>query len=134
MSEKRLYLYDAENKEWSLRGLKRSGAILTVPLQSFQSTMGCAQGISAHILSRENIGKKFELSILDPVKIGRVEFLGSVTIKGNKCIPNFIYEKMKEENFFLCAIGDDPEKFFAFRKSKEFIVVNKKFCDVISLF
>jgi len=133
MSERTLYLYDAENWIWSPKNHKRSGAILTVSLQSFQSTMGCTHGKSTHLLNEKNIGKKFELSILDPVRVGEVIFLGIITKNENKYVPEFIYKKMQEEIFFL-RFRSDFENFFAFKQNKEYIIVNTSFCDVIPLF
>jgi len=134
MSERTLYLYDAKNEKWSSETPTRSGAILTVSLQSFNNSgRGCAHGINAHLLNQENIGKKFKLSILDPIEIGEVYLLGIVTRGENKCIPEFIYKKMKEEKFFFRE-GGFVQEFFVFKQNKEYIVVNSDFCDVIPLF
>ena len=137
MPKEMLHLYDAGNTKWSPKGGFRSGAILTVPLSLFTRTSGCTEGAGRSYLNERNIGKRFKLSILDPVKIGEVEFLGIVTKQKNCCIPAFIYKKMKEEEFFL-RLGNEFESFFAFKQDEEYIeeyiVVNTDYCDVVPLF
>jgi len=59
-----------------------AAAILTIPLSQFEREKGCTKG-GAWLLSNSDIGKEFDVKILDPVKLGTCTLLGF----GFKAIP-----------------------------------------------
>lgn len=132
MPRKKLYLYNANNENWGLDNQDGfstlPGAVLTIPIDSFIRTKGCAAPDlkTQTLLSPENIGKQFKIWILDPVRIERVEYCGQVSRTNNECkLPQSIYRRMCEEKFFGSSFNSSV--FHAFKIGTDYVVVNRSF-------
>ena len=123
---KKLYIYDIGNDFYFDSPARIPGAVLTISIELFDRTPGCSCGLGVELLTEENIGKKFDISILDPVIIGAVEFVGI----GQKYIPDSIYKEVTDsfKDFFDCA------NFATFKQGDEYIIVDIDFLDVEPLF
>ena len=126
MPRKRLYLYNAYNNEWFIGTGVRSGALLTFPIGSLYRTQGCVYTDSKtkNLLVEENIGKKFNIEFLDPVRAESVKFCGRVSLRLNSCLPKYMYAHMQENKFFYFF-----NSFFVFKKGREYIVVNTRYIE-----
>lgn len=126
MPKKKLYLYDAYNKKWRPDDGFCPGALLTFPISSLYHIKGCAFSYQRvlTLLVKKNIGKKFDIEFLDPVRVKNVRFCGRVLKGRNQYLPNYIYKYMVDNDFFKFK-----SSFFVFRKEKEYIVVNANFID-----
>ncbi|TSC51916.1 MAG: hypothetical protein LiPW41_683 [Parcubacteria group bacterium LiPW_41] len=89
MSEKkRLYFYS--NSGISMTKGDVFNAMLTTPLSQFPHVDGCSSGKNRDLLTNQNIGKRFKVSIFDPYEIGDCELLGfGIDVVGD--------EEMKKE-------------------------------------
>jgi len=63
------------NNERNFKFESGVAAALSIPLSRFKRTIGCTSG-TARELTKNDIGKKFQVEILDPVKMGVCIFLG----------------------------------------------------------
>lgn len=124
-NERKLYMYNPQNDVYS-DGIATPGAVLTVPIESFDRTPGCTNGVGRELLVAENIGKHVDLKILDPVPIGSVEFCGV----GQEYIPESIYNEVVDSfpDFF------DYGNFATFKQGDEYIIVDTDYLDVEPLF
>lgn len=100
-------------------------AFLSIPLAHFKKTSGCTDG-NAYKLKKSSIGKMFEVSILDPVFIGKCKYLG----RGFNAIPKSDFKtaiKKYEERI------NNYRKFLVFEHilndEKVYIVVEEIWCD-----
>ncbi|MEW6617640.1 MAG: hypothetical protein AB1333_04485 [Patescibacteria group bacterium] len=50
---------------------------MSIPLSRFKKTDGCIDSGNASKLTNDDIGKKFKMEMLDPVKPGIVTYLGN---------------------------------------------------------
>ena len=125
--KKRFYGYNSFNQSISSKTVLSGGVatLLNVPLSHFKKTSGCAEG-NAYKLGKFDIGKAFDVLILDPVHVGKCKFLG----RGFDAIP--------ESNFKVAIKGykeriNYHRKFLVFEKmlnrEKIFIVINEIWCD-----
>lgn len=125
--KKRFYGYNLFNKPFNPKtGLSGEIAVLlNVPLDRFKKTPGCAVG-NTYELDHSHIGKMFEVSILDPVQIGKCKYLG----RGFNTVPESGFKTAikKYEEHINCHNG-----FVVFETilndQKVFIVVNEIWCD-----
>ncbi|MFA5871020.1 MAG: hypothetical protein WC842_04025 [Candidatus Paceibacterota bacterium] len=70
-TKKDLFFYDLDGEESSYG----YHVVLTTPISNFEHVCGCADG-NAGKLGTRDIGKKYDVKILDPIVIGECEFLG----------------------------------------------------------
>ncbi|TSC51922.1 MAG: hypothetical protein LiPW41_689 [Parcubacteria group bacterium LiPW_41] len=125
--EKKIYIYDARNTLYSHKSTCACpAAVLTVAIESFDRTPGCSSRIGREFLTEENVGKNFDISILDPVLVGAVEFVGI----GQKYIPASIYNNVINSFPKFFDYGD----FAVFKQGDEYIIVDTDYLDVKPLF
>lgn len=113
----KLYFYSEDNKEvFSREGFE---VVITRPLDEFKKKEGlCANGKNGHHLLKRNIGKKFNVSILDPYEIGECVYLGS----GIAAVPD---GEIKDE------LQDKlPPGFLVFKNEETLLCVYFLSCDV----
>jgi len=109
-------------------------ALLTIPIAKFSRSIGCCTGKNSKLLSDENVGKNFFLKILDPIKIGRVIYLGNETTLIEK-MPEFPQPEQEDIYYF---ISRNPKCWAVFSKKvgtcTHFIIVRIEHLDVQPLF
>lgn len=129
--KKRFYGYNLFNQSigYKTEFPGNIATLLSAPLSRFKKTSGCADG-NAHKLKKSSIGKMFEVSILDPVFIGKCKYLG----RGFNAIPKSDFKtaiKKYEERI------NDYRKFLVFEHilndEKIYIVVEEIWCDATPL-
>jgi len=96
---------------------------LTIPISSLYRTPGCAFELkkTRKLLIEKNIGKKFDIEFLDPVRAKSVRFCGKISKKANFCLPEYIHKHMVDNDFF-----EFISRFFVFKKGKNYIIVNTR--------
>ena len=101
-------------------------AVLTTHLSNFEYIDGCSGGIGQEYLIQDNIGKKFDVEILDPFLIGECELLGFTL----DAIPDEeLREKLEDERAWLeCSC------FFKILSTGDFLVVEAHRCNAKPLF
>ncbi|MFA5870330.1 MAG: hypothetical protein WC842_00340 [Candidatus Paceibacterota bacterium] len=100
MPTKKFYSYNFMNNV-PANELKNSASVfMNVPLSNFKRSAGCAHG-SAENLQESDIGKKFDVEILDPVKIGICTLVGF----GFDAIPDPKFREVCKE---ASKEGDNP--------------------------
>ncbi|TSC51913.1 MAG: hypothetical protein LiPW41_680 [Parcubacteria group bacterium LiPW_41] len=101
-------------------------AILSVPLSHFKKTAGCSKGNAIHILGVSDIGKYFQIKILDPVQIGVGKLLGfNFDVIPDSEFRNALQKYQSYLDKFVIAV------FLVKKRRKEVIVVVRlNNCDV----
>jgi len=112
---KDLFFYDLNGELVDPIGFEFYHAILTTPISNFKRVCGCADGNAAVLLGKNDIGKKYDVEILDPFVIGECEFLGFGTY-------NFLEvgESVRQHNWVV----------FKILKTGDLLAVCQLWCDV----
>ncbi|MFA5870481.1 MAG: hypothetical protein WC842_01140 [Candidatus Paceibacterota bacterium] len=111
MPKEKLYLY---NLFGEIREFGHS-ATLTTPISNFKHVSGCSNG-SATNLFAQDIGKKYNVKILDPFLIGECEFLGF-----GSCYIDEIYKWEHEQHWWVV---------FKILKTGDRLSVSPFWCDI----
>lgn len=116
-----LFAYSAHNKREKIASSEEIDALLSVPLSRFKKTRGCTTG-TTHRFTAEDIGKKFNVKILDPVEMRICIFKGF----GFDAIPE---SKFKEEIAKSNRIVFSRALVFETTKERHLFLVLQTCCD-----